>query len=110
MARLTLRKVLNLLVAGAVLLIAAGTASAQVPRCAPRNDMASVLSERFKEKQNAYGWLNPQAILEVFVSEKGGWTIMVTGADGISCVLAVGTGWETLPAPVGESASVHAGE
>jgi hypothetical protein len=72
--------------------------------------MVSTLSERFSEKQHAYGLLGPQLIIEVFTSDKGGWTIVVTGADGISCVLAVGIGWETLPAVVDETAGVQAGE
>jgi hypothetical protein len=107
MARIVLRKVCSLLLAGAALLIAADSAAAQVSRCAPRDDMISTLSERFREKQHAYGLLGPQLIIEVFVSDKGGWTIVVTGADGISCVVAVGIGWETLPAIVDEIASVR---
>ena len=110
MARIVLRKVFSLLLAGAALSMAAGSAAAQVSRCAPRDDMVSTLSERFSEKQHAYGLLGPQLIIEVFVSDKGGWTIVVTGADGISCVLAVGIGWETLPALLGETAHAQAGE
>ena len=104
MARIVLRKVFGPLLAGAALLITADQAAAQVPRCAPRDDMVSTLSGTFREKQHAYGLLGPQLILEVFVSDKGGWTILATGADGISCVLAVGLGWETLPAVVDETA------
>jgi hypothetical protein len=110
MALVVLRKVLSLLMAGAVLSMTAGSAAAQVPRCALRDDMVSTLSEAFSEKQHAYGQLSPQLIIEVFVSDKGGWTIVVTGADGISCVLAVGTGWETLQAFVGENAGARAGK
>jgi hypothetical protein len=110
MARIVLRKVFSLLLAGAALLITADQAAAQVSRCAPRDDMVSTLSERFSEKQHGYGLLGPQLIIEVFTSDKGGWTIVVTGADGISCVLAVGIGWETLPAVVDETAGLQAGE
>lgn len=106
MARAIFRKVVGLL-AAAIMVFAAGSAAAQAPRCAPRGDLVSTLSAQYKERQNAYGWMNPQAILEVFTSEKGGWTIIVTGSDGISCVLAVGIGWETLPAPVDETSAHH---
>ena len=102
MARAVLRKVFSLLMVGAALLFAAGSSAAQLPSCAPRDDMVSSLSETFREKQHAYGLLGPQLIIEVFVSDKGGWTIVVTGADGISCVLAAGIGWEALPAVAGE--------
>jgi hypothetical protein len=109
MARIVLSKAFSLLLSG-ILSIMAGSAAAQVSRCAPRDDMVSTLGEHFSEKQHAYGVLGPQLIIEVFTSDKGGWTIVVTGADGISCVLAVGIGWESLPAVVDETAGLQAGE
>jgi hypothetical protein len=110
MARAVLGKVLYLLLAGAMPLFAAAPAAGQVCRCAPRDDMVSTLGERFKEKEHAYGQLNRQAIIEIFVSDKGGWTIVITGIDGISCVLAAGIGWETLPASVGDHVGMQAAE
>jgi hypothetical protein len=110
MVRKVLRKAFRLLLASAALSLLAGSAVAQVSRCAPHDNMVSTLGETFAETQHAYGLLGPRAILEVFVSEKGGWTIIVTGSDGISCILAVGLGWETLPALAGEGARAHLGE
>jgi hypothetical protein len=109
MARAVFRKIFFFgLLAVTAMVFAVGPASAQVPRCAPRGDLVSTLSEKYKETQNAYGWIGPQAILEVFASEKGGWTVVVTGADGVSCVLAVGIGWENMQPPV-SGTSAHTG-
>jgi hypothetical protein len=91
------------LVAGAALLLS-GSALAQVPRCAPHADLVTILDQTFDEHQQGYGLIEPRAVLEIYASEKGGWTIIATGTDGISCVLAVGLGWENVPQPVREPA------
>jgi hypothetical protein len=91
----------QLLAAGIVLLAAAGQAAAQIPRCAPRAEMVATLNQTFSESHQALGFLSPSLLLEVFVSDGGGFTIVVTGTDGVSCVLAVGVGWENMP-PAGD--------
>lgn len=110
MARIVLRKIMNLLLAGALLPFLAGTAAAQLARCEARADIVATLSDTFGEKQYAYGLLGPQAIIEVFVSQKGTWTMVLTGSDGTSCILAAGLGWETVPQPVGEATGATSGE
>lgn len=102
MVRAILRKVAFLLAAGIVSLVATGAATAQIPRCGPREDMVSILKETFTESQQAVGLLNPILLVELFVSEKGGFTIIVTGADGVSCVLVAGIGWEPVPRAAGD--------
>ena len=42
-------------------------------------------------------------LVEVFASNNGtSWTIVVTRPDGLSCIVAVGEDWETLPNPVSQ--------
>ncbi len=36
-------------------------------------------------------------MLEVFVSDSGTWTVVVTDPEGVSCVLAAGQSWEEIP-------------
>jgi hypothetical protein len=36
-------------------------------------------------------------VLEVFVSDTGTWTVVVTDPKGVSCVLAAGQSWEEIP-------------
>ncbi len=38
--------------------------------------------------------------MEIFVSPAGTWTILATGTDGLSCVLAVGEGFDAAPPQV----------
>jgi hypothetical protein len=97
MRRNFLRKIKYLLLAGATLLLLGGSAGAQVPRCAPHAGMVGILNRTFSEDVQGYGLIGPRVILEVFASEQGGWTIILTGSDGVSCVLAVGLGWENVP-------------
>jgi hypothetical protein len=72
--------------------------------CAERTDMIKSLAEQFKENPAAVGIINPSAVIEVFVSEDGSWTILATGTDGKSCVLSAGIGWETNVLAIGEGA------
>lgn len=80
---------------------------AQVPPanvCGTRDALVKKLASEFKENQAAVGMLHETAILEVFVSEQGTWTILATGTDGKSCVLAAGQDWETAIHAIGQGA------
>ena len=79
---------------------AATTTSANF--CAERTEMVKSLAEQFKENPAAVGVINPSAVIEVFVSQDGSWTILATGTDGKSCVLSAGVGWETNMLALGE--------
>jgi hypothetical protein len=69
--------------------------------CAERGEMVKSLSDKFKENPAAVGQINGSAVIEVFVSEKGSWTILATGTDGKSCVLSAGEGFEINVAALG---------
>lgn len=77
------------------LLSSDAVASSPEPDCAPRDQIVAKLSKEFKETQQAVGLVNQQAVLEVFVSEAGTWTIIATGTDGSSCLLSAGDNWES---------------
>jgi len=84
------------------LLMIAGTPASATAYCADRNEMVKSLSDKFKENPAALGQINGNAVIEVFVSEKGSWTILATGTDGKSCVLSAGEGWQINVAALGE--------
>ena len=88
---------------GGLLMAAAAPASATT-FCANRDEMVKSLSDKFKEKSAALGQINGSAVIEVFVSDKGSWTILATGTDGKSCVLSAGEGWQINVAALGEGA------
>lgn len=72
--------------------------------CAERNEMVRSLADQFKENPAAVGMINDNAVIEVFVSQNGSWTILATGTDGKSCVLSAGVGWEANILAMGEGA------
>ena len=73
------------------------TAEQQVLSCANRADMVKVLSQRFREAPRAIGLANSSAIIEVFTSKSGTWTILLTRPDGASCIVSAGDNWEESP-------------
>lgn len=87
--------------AAGVLMIPVAPVSAQ-SFCGSRNEMVRSLADQFRENPTAVGVINGNAVLEVFVSEDGSWTILATGTDGRSCVLSAGQGWETNVLAMGE--------
>jgi hypothetical protein len=82
----------TLCVAVAALSAVPATAAEQ---CAARADMIKALGEKFQENPTALGVVNPNVIVEVFVSDQGSWTILASDTRGQSCVVSVGEGWES---------------
>jgi hypothetical protein len=73
--------------------------------CAPRDQIVQKLASDFREQQQAVGMVNDDAVLEVFVSGKGTWTIIATGTDGNSCVISAGEDWDDANVVKGLDAS-----
>lgn len=66
--------------------------------CGDRAKVVALLAKRYKEVPRAMGLASRSGILEIYVSEKGSWTILMTSTKGRSCMLAVGENWEDLKA------------
>jgi hypothetical protein len=86
------------------LLAMTATPSPAAAFCANRAEMVKSLSDKFKENPAALGQINGSAVVEIFVSDNGTWTILATGTDGKSCVLSAGEGWQINVAALGEGA------
>ena len=71
-----------------------GIAQAKADQCATRTDMVKALGEKFHENQAARGLVNPNVVLEIFISDQGTWTILATDTHGQSCVITAGEGWD----------------
>ncbi len=62
--------------------------------CAERDSVVQSLASSYGENFAGGGVQNAQRIFEVWHSEeKGTWTILMTRADGKSCIMASGTNW-----------------
>lgn len=81
----------------AVLALTITPALAQQQQCAPRTKIVEALSGRHKESRTGIGVTSQGAVLEIFSSPEGTWTILETTPDGTSCMRAAGEGWETVP-------------
>ena len=79
--------------------VPAGTAQAQAQDtpCAERTNVVDTLDSQYKESPRAIGLVSQEAVLEIFVSDSGTWTVVVTDPEGVSCVLAAGQSWEEIP-------------
>lgn len=67
---------------------------AQEPKCGPRADLVKMLGEKFHEVPVAIGMVDSHLIMEAFASDAGTWTIFMTNADKISCMISAGDDWQ----------------
>lgn len=70
-------------------------ASAQAA-CAPRDAVVTRLAERYGETRQSMGLGANNAVIEVFASATGSWTITVTMANGTTCLIASGQAFEEM--------------
>lgn len=63
--------------------------------CGDRNEVVGALASQFSETPMAVGQVDPNAVVEILVSESGSWTILATGTDGVSCIVSSGEGFES---------------
>ncbi|MGR3514697.1 MAG: hypothetical protein ACU0GG_18210 [Paracoccaceae bacterium] len=63
-------------------------------KCFDRDDLVEKLSAKYGEAFAGGGLQNQTSIVEVWFSpEQGTWTVLMTRADGKSCIMASGTNW-----------------
>jgi hypothetical protein len=67
-----------------------------VPQCGPRADILKTLATTYGETTRMIG-LAPDAVMEVHASETGSWTITMTMATGVTCLLASGSAYDAIP-------------
>ncbi len=86
----------RLIAFAAVALTAANAADAQ-QNCAPRAAVVEQLGKRYGETRQTIGLGQENFVFETFAStESGTWTIVVTLPNGVTCLVASGTGFERL--------------
>lgn len=79
------------------ILLALSALPAQAQNCAPHDAVVARLAERYGETRQSIGLTDTGAVLEVFAAETGTWTIIVTGPDGLSCLVAAGRSFRDGP-------------
>ncbi len=83
----------------AVLLWAAFSwpALAQPPACAEHKQITDRLATMFSELRIGIGMGGDGNVVELFASEQGSWTILVTFPRGLTCLIAAGESWQSIP-------------
>ena len=96
-----LRKMI--LTVGAVLMasVVATPAFAQMV-CGNHADIEKRLQTGYQEVRTGVGLAGNGGLIELYTSEKGTFTIVLTRPNGMSCLMAVGENWEIVkdPTPV----------
>lgn len=71
--------------------------SAQQQQCGPRNTVVAHLADKYSETRRSVGLTANNMMMEVYASAaSGSWTITVTSAQGITCLVASGQGFEPV--------------
>ncbi|MGI9512471.1 MAG: hypothetical protein ACR2OL_06175 [Anderseniella sp.] len=98
----TLRKTIFAATAAAVVL--AGTsfmpedADARSTKCGSHKDVVAFLGKKYKETRIGMGLINAGQMMELFMSEQGSWTMLITRPDGVTCFGPVGKNWTHIKA------------
>ena len=81
-------------------------AAQQQPKCMETQAAYNDLSTRYGERRVSIAATPDGAMIELWANDTGrGWTMIITGPDGISCLLTAGQGWDVYdPPPEGDLA------
>lgn len=80
----------------AAAMTAASMAVAAPPVCGDRMVLINTLADRYHEAPKSMGLSADGGVVEVLASESGSWTMLITRPDGVSCLMASGTNWESV--------------
>ena len=84
-----------------VFLLAASVACFAFPvmaqqNCGPHGAVVAGLAERYGETRQAVAVGSGGALVEIFASETGSWTVVVTQPNGLACLVADGQEFELV--------------
>ena len=65
--------------------------------CGPREKIVFELGKQFNENRKSLGLAGEAAVIELYVSSKGSWTLVSTDTKGVACLIAAGEAWQDAP-------------
>ena len=83
--------------AAGFLALTPAVASAQFAMCGDRAQIIDQLRTKYQESRQGVGLVSTIGATELYVSEKGTWTMLVTVESGKSCIIAAGHSWDAAP-------------
>lgn len=75
--------------------------------CSDHDAIVAGLADSFHERRLGYGVAGDAAIVEIYISDDGTWTVLLSDVRGRSCVLAAGDGWESSVDEIKETEPRH---
>jgi hypothetical protein len=69
------------------------TAPALAAACAPRDALAEDLAINYNEESQGTGVASDGSLFEIFISQAGTWSLLITNGGKISCIVAAGDTW-----------------
>ena len=84
----------------AVSLVSVAGPAKAAPPCGNHEKIVDFLGNKYKESRRIMGVVNSTAVMEIFMSRQGTWTIVITSTDGQSCITAAGEEWQDVPVAV----------
>ncbi len=85
--------IIGILFLAVLLLVGAGVSHGQQV-CNQREGIVTRLANRYNEQVIGQG-LAGGTVVEILASESGTFTILYSDPSGVSCIIYVGTGWQT---------------
>ena len=74
--------------------------------CGERTKIAKALYNNYEETPVASGLAEAGAVIEIFASPQGTWTMLITTPAGQSCYMASGESWENVPQIAGRGTKI----
>ena len=82
------------IVSASLLMVATSNVDAAQRMCGERAKLANFLKKKYQEAPIGLGvGGSGKTVYEVFTSQKGTWTVMMTMTTGKSCIMATGHSW-----------------
>lgn len=70
--------------------------------CMNKDVMIDFLGERYAEYPVARGLVGEEVMMQLFLSESGTWSVIVTNTMGLSCINSAGDNWQEIEPPAPE--------
>jgi hypothetical protein len=65
--------------------------------CGAHDEIVKELRVKYQETRRVMGVLDARNVMEIFMSPRGTWTVLVTNTRGASCITAAGDDWQEIP-------------
>ncbi len=62
--------------------------------CAPADQMRDRITQQFGETLTGRGLRDPDSVVEIWSSDRGTWTLVISYTDGRRCIVAMGEAWD----------------